>query len=129
MPPKEKKRIVLEVMMEKKVKATYYGRLLGIVRDDDFHVLITKKESQIKLFTAETLPLSEIGCNYDDFKGKRLVMTVKEIDGEVVAGKKFFITEKLDMISFYDKAAGNMCVECKDGNYVYIDEREEGANE
>jgi hypothetical protein len=122
MSTKEKRRIRMEVAMEKDKKVIYYGRLLGIVKDEDFHVLIKNSDSQTKLFTAATLPLSEIGKNYDHLDGKRIVMTVKERDGESVVGKNIFITEKLGMVSYYDTVKDVIWAECEDGEYINVKE-------
>jgi hypothetical protein len=122
MSAKERKRIKIEVMNNNRSSMSYYGRLLGIMSDEDFHVLIGKKEAQNKLFTAETKPLSEIGRNYDKLDGKRIIMTIREVDGTPLVERKFFVTEKLGMISFYNENSGVLCAECEEGGYVYIEE-------
>jgi hypothetical protein len=122
MPDKIRRRIKVEIMTDNRSSMSYYGRLLGIMSDEDFHVLIGNKEAQSKLFTAETKPMSAIGKNYDRLGGKRIIMTIREIDGEAQPERKFFVTEKLDMISLYKEGEGLLCAECEEGGFVYMEE-------
>lgn len=80
-------------------KRSYKGRLLGLVDDKEFHALMTKKRFQGKVFSCRTVPLAEIVSSYKaGFDGLRLVLAVREIDGEIMGGKHLFITEKLNYI-------------------------------
>jgi hypothetical protein len=86
-------------------KKIYKGRLLGLIDDREFHALMTKKRFQAKVFSCRTIPLAEIRFNYrEGFNGLRLVLAIKESNGEAVPGKLLFITEKLSYIGNEENA-------------------------
>jgi hypothetical protein len=79
----------------------YTGRLLGLIDDKEFHALVTKKRVANKIFSGQTIRLSDVVNNYKEgLKGMRLVLAVREIDGVAAGGKHLFVTEKLDYITF-----------------------------
>lgn len=92
----QRKRIVSVELCDN--RKGYKGRLLGLINDSEFYRVLNSKRTQNKIFSSETKPLSEI-ADYDDFNGLRLVVAVKEIDGEVIGGKHLFISERLNIVA------------------------------
>lgn len=76
----------------------YEGRLLGLVDDEQFTILMKEKEVQRKFLTTEATPLKEITDNYKKMKGLRLVMAVKTVDSKD-ADRTLFVSEKLETLS------------------------------
>jgi len=97
-----KPTVTIELLDSDKI---YEGRLLGLVDDKQFHALMTKKSFQNKVFSGATVTVKEIQDNYGNkgFKGMRLVLAIREVNGESKVGKHLFITERLSFISNEDK--------------------------
>lgn len=91
---KEKRTINVELCDSKK---EYKGRFLGLIDDSEFYRVISSRRMQNKIYSSETKPLKEI-INYEDFNGLRLVIAVREINGETVGGKHLFISERLNLV-------------------------------
>lgn len=117
MRKKEKKTITVELCDNRK---KYKGRLLGLVNDSEFFRILSSRRTQNKVFSSETKPLGEI-ADYAKFDGLRLVVAVKEIDGELLAGKQLFVTEKLDMVGSVetDQQIGILT---KEDEYIIVSE-------
>ena len=77
----------------------YYGRLLGLINDAEFHHTINNRKIQNKTFSVETKLLKDIAEGYEDLNGLRLVVALRKIDGQEICEKLLFISEKLEMIS------------------------------
>jgi hypothetical protein len=80
-------------------KKSYVGRFLGLVDDKEFHTIISKHRSQGKVFSAESVPLSDIAKNYEDLDGLRFVLAVKEVDGHAPKMKLLFISDRLSYVA------------------------------
>jgi len=91
-----KKMVTVELTDAKK---TYIGRFLGLIDDKEFHTIISKRKSQSKVFSAESMPLSKISDNYANLDGLRFVLAVKEIDGHATKSKLLFISDKLSYVA------------------------------
>lgn len=101
----------------------YRGRLLGLVDDKEFHALMTKKRFQNKIFSCRTVRLSEISNSYKiGFNGLRLVLAVREVDGEAVGGKHLFITEKLSYVG--SDVGGELGILGEEDEYYIVKEEE-----
>ena len=115
---KERKMVDMELCSNKK---TYIGRLLGLVDDSEFYRILNSKRTQNKVFSSQTKPLKEI-AGYTRLDGLRLVIAIKEIDGESIGGKHLFITERLNMVGNVetDQQVGILGEE---DEYIIISER------
>lgn len=87
---------------------TYYGRMLGLIDDAEFHKIITDRKMQNRTYSVETKHLEDVVDEYIELGGLRLVVALKKIDDKDIIEKWLFISEKLDMISYIstDKKVG-----------------------
>lgn len=115
----KKKRVKVELFTTDKDVA-YKGRLLGLIKTDEFAALVNNKELQSKFYTSGTIPLSYL-AGYDDLKGFRLVVAVKEIN-DVVVPKQLFVSDKLHMVSVAKKNEVGLTTESDD--WLIINEKE-----
>ena len=76
----------------------YGGRLLGPITNEEFNALLNDKEVQNKIYTKESLPLSDL-MGLQSIEDMRLVMTVKSRSDKDVPAKTLFISDKLAMVS------------------------------
>lgn len=106
----------------------YSGRLIGLITDREFAVLIRNKELQKKCLTSATMPLPEIVDNHAELEGYRMVLAIREINSEPEFGQKLFITERLALVSYLTvkKSAG---ITGENGAYMLVDEKETVKNE
>lgn len=100
---------------------TYEGRLLGLIDDKQFHALMTRKAFQNKIYSGATVPLAEIAENYPEFKGLRMILAVRKINGETIGGKHLFITERLNIVGNDDKEG--LGILGKDDEYYTVTEK------
>lgn len=114
----EKRTITVELCDNKK---EYKGRLLGLIDDSEFFRILSSRRTQNKVFSSKTKSIEEI-ANYAEFDGLRLVVAVKEIDGEVIGGKRLFVTEKLDMVGAVETDQ-QMGILTREDEYIIVSER------
>lgn len=77
----------------------YYGRLLGLIDDAEFHHTINNRGIQNKTYSVETKSLKDLIENYGNLEGLRIVVALKKIDDQEICEKLLFISEKLEMIT------------------------------
>ncbi len=111
---------------------TYYGRLLGLVDDQEFAAMVNDPKLQNKCLTKGTKFLSDITDNWYDLTGYRLVLALKKVNG-VDVQKRLLVTDKLGLVSFVrdtgSKDLSEVGISIADGNGSYIfmqEEHEEG---
>lgn len=121
----KRKYIVLDVFKGNDTKK-YKGRLIGLVDEKEFSKIISSKMIQSRIATAETMPLKEIAEGYDDLNNLRMVVSLKEVDGESVFGKRLFITERLGYISAMSPDRSELSVTGDKGSWMMISEEESG---
>lgn len=108
----------------------YEGRLLGLIDDEQFAILIKEKEVQRKFLTTEATPLRDITDGYKKMNGLRLVMAVKKVDNESV-DKNLFVSEKLANIANVGKTDASAYSEVEAGfageksYWLWVEERED----
>ena len=78
---------------------TYNGRLLGLIDDAEFNILLSDKVTQARCKTRGAMPLKEITDNHQDLKGMRLMVVVNETDGKNEI-PYLFISERLHFVSY-----------------------------
>jgi hypothetical protein len=108
---------------------TYYGRLLGIIDDQEFAAMLSDPKLQSRCMTKSTKSLSDITDTWYDLTGYRLVMALRKIDGKEVF-KRLLVTDKLGLVSFIRSAGekslldvGISVADDKD-SYIYMQEEE-----
>lgn len=109
---------------------TYYGRLLGLIDDQEFAAMLSDPKLQSRCMTKATKSLSDITDTWYDLTGYRLVMALRKINGKEVF-KRLLVTDKLGLVSFIRAAGENSLLdvgisiaEDKD-SYIYMQEEEE----
>ena len=107
-------QVELNYLVDKEERK-HVGRFLGFIKDDEFNAICQSKIAAGKIESKETKSLTEVCQKHDDLIGYRIVIVIKETNGEPVLGKKLFISEKLDYISL---------VNIKDKMVVFISEDE-----
>lgn len=120
---KKKKMIKVDVFTGN-LERIYYGRLLGLVDDEEFNAIIKSDTLKKRIHTKETMPLEEITDNWQDLNGLRLVMTIKKIDdGKDTIEPRLFISERLSFVS-YAKPEGNCAFTGESQSYLMVEEEE-----
>jgi hypothetical protein len=76
----------------------YKGRMLGLVKPEDFVKFLGSKNNLSRLYTSSNALCEEIACR-NEVKNLRLALTVKDKNGVGVYGRTIFFSEPLDMIS------------------------------
>ncbi len=94
----KKKRIKLDVYADG-IKRSYFGRLLGLIDDEEFNHLLFNKPTQTTCKTRATVSTKTVVDNYQTMDGLRLMMFASEIDGKTAA-PHLFISERLHMVSY-----------------------------
>lgn len=108
----------------------YEGRLLGLINDEQFAVLMREKEIQNKFLTTEAASLREIVDAHKKMNGLRLVMAVKKIDEKNV-DKHIFVSEKLELISTSAQTDSTTCKDTEaaftgeESYWLWVEESEE----
>jgi len=135
MADKKKKKVTTTISLFKNQNRgssakIYEGRLLGLIDDKQFTILVNEKEIQRKFLTTEATPLREIVDNYRKMNGLRLVMAVKKVNGED-ADKHLFVSEKLELLANSGKTDSNAYSDVEAGftgeesYWLWVEEREE----
>lgn len=119
-----KKEIVSIELVDR--NRNYEGRLLGLMDDEEFYAMVTKKRVANKIFSGRTVPLGEIidhyGKKLGELSGLRLAIAIQKIDGEKQGGKHLFVTEKLQYITKQDSDE-EMCL-LGEGDEYYVVRKE-----
>ncbi len=125
-----KKRVNISLYTDDFDCKTYYGRLLGLIDDQEFAAMIGDSKLQKKCITKETKPLSDIADNWSDLTGYRLVIALKKVNGIDVC-KKLLITDRLGLVSFVRQGESESSLDIgistagSNGSYVFLQEEEE----
>jgi hypothetical protein len=93
-----KKTVLVTFNKEKDKTRKYTGRLLGAINSDEFAHIVKDEPTQRKIKDRETKPLKEISKEFIDFKGLRLVFSLKKKQGANVYNQ-LFITERLGWVT------------------------------
>lgn len=125
-----KRRVSLNLYNDETDCKIYYGRLLGIVNDQEFAAMIGDPTLQKKCITKGTKPLSDIASNWYDLAGYRMVLALKKVEG-VDVHKRLLITDKLGLVSFVrevgikDLMDVGISIADGTGSFILIQEEEE----
>ncbi len=118
----QKKTVVVDVYTGK-IEAAFKGRLLGLVNDIEFNAIVNSKELQKKVLTKETISLADITKNYQTLEDYRVVIAIKERDGEIFHPARLFISDKLGVVSFV-QPDGNCGFTDRGQAYILMEEEE-----
>lgn len=102
---KSKKVVKVETYAENGKNVAYEGRLLGLIDDEEFNVIIRNKVIQTRCLTKQLILLANITdakeyAGFEGLKGLRMVMAVKKKEGVNCYTKTLFISDKLSFISY-----------------------------
>ena len=121
----EKRQIDVILWLANNRKINYKGRLLGLIDDAEFNMIIRDKGIQNQCFTKETMPLSKIIYNKafdgpEGLMGLRMAVAVRERNDQIIA-KRLFISEKLNMISFVGED-GEASINGEEDSWITLNE-------
>lgn len=116
--------ITAEIPLNGGETRTYTGRFLGLILDDQFNALVQEKDVMRKIETRPSLPLCPVFMKNDNLSGHRFVMTVKKINGNSVAGKQLFVSERLDHAWKVDPGDHRVRLTTVNKKDIYIVEKE-----
>jgi len=109
---------------------TYYGRLLGIIDDQEFAAMVNDSTLQKRCITKSTKSLLSITDSWYDLTGHRMVLALKKVDG-VEVHKRLLITDKLGLVSFVREVSSEglldvgISIADGSGSYIFLEEKEE----
>lgn len=78
---------------------TYEGRLLGLITDKEFNILVNNTKVQKRILTSETVTLESIWKDRTTLNGMRIVIAIRKIN-DVTRYKSLFITQRLGMVNY-----------------------------
>lgn len=120
----KKSTVTAEIPLEGNDSRTYTGRLLGLIKDDEFNALVQKVEAMKKVETRPTVALCPMFMEYDEVVGHRFVLATRKINGADVQGKKMFISERLDEVSEVNPNTRKVQLKTASGKFIYLEERD-----
>ena len=91
-------------------KRVYEGRVLGFVTAEEYNAILNVPKLKFKIFNYETQPLKSL-VKLNNVKAMRLVMAIQKINDKAEYSKKLFVTEPLDMVSYYDNEGAYICAQ------------------
>lgn len=100
------------------------GRLLGLIKGEDLFPLLNNKTFQRKIFSKETLSISEVAKAIDDKDENvdvRIVAVVKEIANKAISQRTLFVSDKLDFVSEL-KNSTEIAINGQDDSYIFVEE-------
>lgn len=103
------KLVKLEVFLGKDCSHKYKGRLLGLITPDEYAKLVETNKYHRKLFSVGTSYIKDIQNIGDEIDDMRIVIAIKEADGEEIIKRQLFISEPLDMVSEVKETTMNFC--------------------
>jgi hypothetical protein len=118
-----KKKMIRVDLFTGKLEKQYYGRLLGLINDDEFNSILKSSELKKRVETKETIQLSDITNNHQDIDGFRMVMTVKKVNCKDITEPKLFISERLTFVS-YVQPEGSCAFTGESQSYLMVEEEE-----
>jgi hypothetical protein len=114
--------VVLDIYSTE-VETSLSGRLLGLINDIEFNAIVNSKKLQRGVLTKETIPLVNITKNYKSLEDYRVVVAIRERDGEQFYPSRLFISDKLSVVSFI-QPGGNCAFTDRSQAYIMIEEKE-----
>lgn len=88
-----KREVMCDLYNEEQKRVVVEGRLLGYITEEEFAIIICHANIQKGVSTSGTIPLSDLNKSGEKLLGKRLVLEMKKMNGEVEIRKKLFITD------------------------------------
>lgn len=125
----KKKLIKVTTYLADNNSFSYEGRLLGLISDREFNVLVRNKTVQTRCLTKQTIPLANIVASeayggFDGLGGLRMVMAIKKREGIDCYTKALFVTDRLTWISYVQKEQTSAAFCGEDNSWLTVDEEE-----
>lgn len=99
----------------------FTGRLLGLITDEEFFALATDIPLRTKILTAETTNVEDINKAGMDAVDKRLVISMRTLNGDPII-KKLFVSERIKLISSYIQAKNELGILGQDEHWFTVTE-------
>lgn len=125
---KLKEMVRLEIHGYEEEEHIIIGRLLGIITEEEFQILLNNKSFQKKIFGKETVALSDFIKDSEDCPGKRLVVAAKrrrsgnsDEPADEFPMKTLFISSEIDMVSEI-KQDKEVTINAGTNTFIYMEE-------